>query len=75
MCVVDLSHHLRRSHAPVPDRFGPGPPARRCALIGWDLNTLAKTVGGLWFAVGIIDIAVTTRGFRLTPKIIDFNES
>jgi len=46
-----------------------------CALIWWNLNPLAKTVGGLWFAIGIIYIAVTTRGFRLTPKMIDFSES
>ncbi|MGA8184852.1 MAG: hypothetical protein WB819_14560 [Terriglobia bacterium] len=45
-----------------------------CALIGWNLNTLAKTVGGLWFAVGIVYIAGTARGFRLTPKMIDFSE-
>jgi hypothetical protein len=31
-------------------------------------------VGGFWFAVGIVYIAVTTRGFRLTPKMIDFSE-
>ena len=46
-----------------------------CALIWWNLNTLAKTVGGLWFAIGIVYIAVATRGFRLTPKLIDFSES
>jgi putrescine importer len=46
-----------------------------CALIWWNLNTLAKTVGGIWFAIGITYIAVTTRGFRLTPKMIDFSES
>ncbi|MGA8184849.1 MAG: APC family permease [Terriglobia bacterium] len=46
-----------------------------CALIWWNLNPLAKTVGGIWFAIGITYIAVTTRGFRLTPKMIDFSES
>lgn len=46
-----------------------------CALIWWNLNILAKTVGGLWFAIGITYIGVTTRGFRLKPKMIDFSES
>jgi putrescine importer len=46
-----------------------------CALIWWNLNPLAKFVGGMWFAVGLIYIAVTTRGFRRAPKLIDFSES
>ena len=46
-----------------------------CALIWWNLNILAKVVGGFWFAIGIVYIAVTTRGFRVTPKMIDFSES
>jgi putrescine importer len=46
-----------------------------CALIWWNLNPLAKTVGGIWFAVGVTYIVATTRGFRLAPKSIDFSES
>ncbi len=46
-----------------------------CALIWWNLNVLAKVVGGIWFAIGLGYIAVATRGFRLTPKMIDFSES
>jgi len=46
-----------------------------CALIWWNLNPLAKLVGGIWFAVGVTYIAVTTRGFRVAPKQIDFSES
>lgn len=46
-----------------------------CALIWWNLNPLAKFVGGIWFAVGLVYSAVTTRGFRLAPKLIDFSES
>ena len=46
-----------------------------CAFIWWNLNTLAKVVGGAWAAIGLIYIAVATRGFRLTPKMIDFSES
>jgi amino acid transporter len=46
-----------------------------CALIWWNLNALAKTVGGIWFAIGLIYVAVTTRGFRQTPAMIDFNDA
>jgi amino acid transporter len=46
-----------------------------CALIWWNLNPLAKFVGGIWFAIGFIYIVVTTRGFRVAPKLIDFSES
>jgi amino acid transporter len=46
-----------------------------CAMIWWNLNVLAKIVGGIWFAVGLTYIAVNTRGFRLAPKAIDFSES
>ncbi len=46
-----------------------------CFLIWWNLNPLAKVVGGIWFAVGFAYIAITTRGFRLAPKLIDFRES
>lgn len=45
-----------------------------CASIWWNLNNLAKTVGGIWFLIGAIWLAVTTRGFRRAPKMIDFSE-
>jgi len=46
-----------------------------CGLIWWNLNPLAKLVGGIWFAIGIAYLAVTTRGFRFGPKMIDFSGS
>jgi putrescine importer len=46
-----------------------------CALIWWNLNGLAKTVGGIWFAIGVLYVAVTTRGFRKAPAMIDFSDS
>ena len=46
-----------------------------CALIWWNLNGLAKTVGGLWFALGLIYVGIKTRGFRTAPVTIDFSES
>lgn len=46
-----------------------------CGLIWWNLNTLAKVVGGIWFLVGLIYVGITTRGFRQAPAMIDFSES
>jgi amino acid transporter len=46
-----------------------------CALIWWNLNQVAKTVGGIWFAAGIIYVGTKTRGFREKPLMIDFSES
>jgi hypothetical protein len=45
------------------------------ALIWWNLNTLAKAVGGTWFLIGLVYLGLTTRGFRSGPKMIDFSES
>jgi amino acid transporter len=46
-----------------------------CASIWWNLNILAKIVGGLWFLAGLIYLVFATRGFRLKAKTIDFSES
>ena len=46
-----------------------------CALIWWNLNMLAKTIGGIWFAIGLVYLAITTRAFRKAPAMIDFSES
>ncbi len=46
-----------------------------CALIWWNLNSLAKTVGGIWFLIGLIYVGITTNGFRTQPAAIDFSES
>jgi len=46
-----------------------------CALIWWNLNSLAKTIGGIWFTVGLAYLFVTTRSFRKAPAMIDFSES
>jgi amino acid transporter len=46
-----------------------------CAVIWWNLNPLAKTAGGIWFVIGVIYLAITTKGFRARPAIIDFSES
>jgi putrescine importer len=46
-----------------------------CGLIWWNLNNLAKSVGGIWFAVGIIYVGFKTNWFRSAPVMIDFRES
>jgi putrescine importer len=46
-----------------------------CASIWWNLNWIAKVVGGIWFVVGLVYLAATTRCFRNAPKMIDFSES
>ena len=46
-----------------------------CAVIWLGLGTIAKVVGALWFAVGLVYAIVRTRGFRLEPILIDFRES
>src|SRR5437870_3228115 len=46
-----------------------------CGLIWWNLNNLAKTVGGIWFAVGLLYVGIKTRGFQSAPVMIDFSES
>jgi len=46
-----------------------------CAVIWWNLNTLAKTIGGIWFAIGLAYLGATTRGFQKAPAMIDFSDS
>lgn len=46
-----------------------------CAAIWWNLNPLAKVVGGVWLAIGFCYLAVVTRGFRTAPVTLDFRES
>ncbi len=46
-----------------------------CLWIWWGLGTPAKVVGGIWFAAGLGYLAISTRGFRTPPAMIDFSES
>jgi putrescine importer len=46
-----------------------------CGYIWWNLNQLAKTVGGIWFAIGIIYVGYKTNWFRSAPVMIDFSDS
>jgi amino acid transporter len=46
-----------------------------CLLIWWNLNSLAKTVGGIWFAIGIVYVGSKTNWFRSAPVMIDFSDN
>ena len=45
-----------------------------CAVIWWSLPNLAKWVGGAWVLLGIVYLAVLTRGFTVPPAKLDFAE-
>jgi hypothetical protein len=45
-----------------------------CVLIWWNLNSLAKIAGGVWFLIGLTYLCISTRGFRRVPKMINFSE-
>ena len=46
-----------------------------CGLIWVNLNMIAKTVGGIWFAFGILYVGYKTNWFRSAPVMIDFSDS
>ena len=46
-----------------------------CSYFWWNLNALAKTVGGIWFAVGILYVGYKTNWFRSAPVMIDFSDN
>jgi putrescine importer len=46
-----------------------------CSYFWWNLNSLAKTVGGVWFAVGILYVGYKTNWFRSAPVMIDFSDN
>jgi hypothetical protein len=45
-----------------------------CGLIWVNLNMIAKTVGGIWFAIGILYVGSKTNWFRSAPVMIDFSD-
>ncbi|MGA2097630.1 MAG: APC family permease [Candidatus Acidiferrum sp.] len=46
-----------------------------CGLIWVNLNIIAKTVGGIWFVIGLVYVGFKTNWFRSAPVMIDFKES
>jgi amino acid transporter len=57
------------------DSLLPGMGFAICLVIWLGLGKLAKIVGSIWFAGGLIYAAVRTRGFRLEPAMIDFRDT
>ena len=45
-----------------------------CSVIWVNLNIIAKTVGGIWFAIGLLYVGYKTNWFRSSPVMIDFRE-
>src|SRR6201981_1925134 len=41
-----------------------------CLVIWFNLNIIAKTVGGIWFAVGLLYVGYKTNWFRSAPVMI-----
>ncbi len=46
-----------------------------CGVIWLNLNIIAKTVGGIWFVVGLLYVGYKTNWFRSAPVMIDFSDS
>ena len=46
-----------------------------CGLIWVNLNMIAKTVGGIWFVIGILYVGFKTNWFRSAPVMIDFSDN
>lgn len=46
-----------------------------CFVIWFNLNIIAKTVGGIWFAIGLLYVGYKTNWFRSAPVMIDFRDS
>jgi putrescine importer len=46
-----------------------------CTMIWLFLNNIAKTVGGIWFVVGVLYVGFKTNWFRSAPVMIDFSDN
>ncbi len=57
---------------PLSDLIAPALGFLFCLGIWWNLPTLARVSGGVWFAFGIVYLAVKTRGFRVKPAAVNF---
>ena len=46
-----------------------------CLIIWLNLSVPAKLAGGVWLAIGIVYLAVRTRGFQRSAAMLDFSEN
>jgi len=46
-----------------------------CGIMWWNLDNVARIVGGIWFLIGIIYFAFATRGFSTPPQMTGFGAS
>lgn len=46
-----------------------------CFGIWWNLPAPARIAGAVWFAAGLIHLAIKTSAFRCRPAMIDFSEN
>ena len=64
-----------RSKNFLADALVPGLGALFCLMIWWGLAAPAKIAGSIWFAVGLTNSAIRTRGFQRRPIMLDLSES
>lgn len=69
-----VEQHGRKRHFWL-DFVVPGLGFLFCLAIWVGLDTPAKVLGSVWFAVGLTYAAIRTRGFRSKPLMIDFRDS
>ena len=46
-----------------------------CGIMWWNLDNVARVVGGIWFLIGIAYLALATRGFTVRPRMIGSGDS
>ena len=71
LCAAPPEQGCGRLSIPALSLFG----AVFCGIMWWNLDNVAKIVGGIWFLIGIIYLALATRGFTAPPRMIGSGES
>ena len=76
LATVSEYYFRRREGKPhiVADLLVPGLGFLFCLVIWLSLPTPAKVAGGVWLLIGLLYDAIKSRGFRVMPLVIDFND-